>query len=146
MSSCFSFQSEKAATPVPKSATPTSSGSTTPGPSAPLKPGAVLKPPHLGMANLASHTLLLHSLSFLSSSQSYHAFILTVFPPFLRSSQSYLTFVLPVFPLFYPVLPYFCTPCLSSVLSSPTLLLYSLSFLCSVQSYLTFIFPVFPLF
>ncbi|XP_060589086.1 transducin-like enhancer protein 3-B [Ruditapes philippinarum] len=40
-------ESEKAATPVPKSSTPTSSGSTTPGPSAPLKPGAVLKPPHL---------------------------------------------------------------------------------------------------
>ena len=41
------FQSEKAVTPVPKSSTPTSSGSTTPGPSAPLKPGAVIKPPHL---------------------------------------------------------------------------------------------------
>lgn len=40
-------ESEKAVTPVPKSATPSSSGNTTPGPSAPLKPGAVLKPPHL---------------------------------------------------------------------------------------------------
>ena len=41
------FQSEKAATPVSKSATPTSSGNTTPGPVGGLKQG-VLKAPHLG--------------------------------------------------------------------------------------------------
>ena len=41
------FQSEKAATPVSKSATPTSSGNTTPGPMGGLKQG-VLKAPHLG--------------------------------------------------------------------------------------------------
>ncbi|XP_052793801.1 transducin-like enhancer protein 4 isoform X2 [Mya arenaria] len=42
-------ESEKAATPVPKSSTPTSSGSTTPGPSTgPVKPGALIKPPQIG--------------------------------------------------------------------------------------------------
>ncbi|XP_052793805.1 transducin-like enhancer protein 1 isoform X6 [Mya arenaria] len=41
-------ESEKAATPVPKSSTPTSSGSTTPGPSTgPVKPGALIKPPQI---------------------------------------------------------------------------------------------------
>ena len=43
----YLFQSEKAATPVSKSATPTSSGNTTPGPMGGLKQG-VLKAPHLG--------------------------------------------------------------------------------------------------
>ena len=42
------FQSEKAATPVSKSATPTSSGNTTPGPVGPGLKQGVLKAPHLG--------------------------------------------------------------------------------------------------